>query len=238
MSGPFPPEGVQPLTVSALTHDVRAALAEHYPQGVWVTGEVSNLARPSSGHVYCKLKDAGSQLNTVIYRGVALRLRFDLRDGQEVIVKGQLIVYVPRGEYQLQVEEIQPRGIGPLELALRQLREKLSAKGYFLPGRKKPLPRFPRRIVLVTSPTGAAVRDMLEVLLRRWPAIEAWVCPVPVQGDGAGAKIAAAIDTLNGLADIDVLLVGRGGGSIEDLWPFNEEVVADAIHRSRIPIVT
>src|ERR1043166_3591700 len=171
MSGLFPPEGVRPLTVSELTQDVRAALAERYPQGVWVTGEVSNLARPSSGHLYCKLKDAGSQLSAVIYRGVGLRLRFDPRDGMEVIARGQLIVYVPRGEYQLQVEELQPRGIGPLELAFRQLKEKLSLKGYFDPRRKQKLPRFPRRVVLVTSPTGAAVRDMLEVLNRRWPAL-------------------------------------------------------------------
>src|SRR5436190_6467024 len=238
MSGLFPPDGVQPLTVSELTGDVKVALAERYPDGVWVMGEVSNLARPASGHLYCKLKDAGSQLSTVIYRGVALRLRFDLRDGMEVIVRGRIDVYVPRGEYQLQVEEIQPKGIGPLELAFRQLKEKLSAKGYFLPGRKKKLPHFPRRVALVTSPTGAAVRDMLEILNRRWPALEVWVCPVPVQGEGAAPKIAEAITKLNTLPDIDVLIVGRGGGSLEDLWPFNEEVVADAIHASRIPVVT
>jgi exodeoxyribonuclease VII large subunit len=238
MSGLFPPDGVKPLTIGELTNDVKTALAERYPQGVWVTGEVSNLARPQSGHVYCKLKDAESQLNTVLYRGVAMRLRFDLQDGMEVIARGRLIVFVPRGEYQLQVEEIQPRGIGPLELAFRQLKEKLSAKGYFLPARKKKLPRFPRRIALVTSPTGAAVRDMLEILMRRWPSVEVWVRPVPVQGEGAGVKIAEAIAELNALASIDVLIVGRGGGSLEDLWPFNEEVVADAIYRSRIPVVS
>src|SRR5437867_3617385 len=175
---PFPPDDIQPLTISALTRDIKTMLEVNYPQGVWVTGEVSNLSRPSSGHVYLKLKDAESQLNAVVYRGVALRLRFDLQDGMEVIAKGRLIVYVPRGEYQLQVEEIQPKGIGPLELAFRQLKEKLSIRGYFDPRRKKPLPRFPRRIVLVTSASGAAVRDMLEVLQRRWPAVEVWVCPV------------------------------------------------------------
>ncbi len=235
---PFPPEDIQPLTISALTREVKTMLEGHYPQGVWVTGEVSNLSRPSSGHLYLKLKDSDSQLNTVIYRGVALRLRFDLQDGMEVIARGRLIVYVPRGEYQLQVEEIQPKGIGPLELAFRQLKEKLSVKGYFEPRRKKKLPRFPRRVVLVTSPTGSAVRDMLEVLNRRWPALEVWVCPVPVQGDGAAAKIAEAIAKLNTLPSIDVLIVGRGGGSLEDLWPFNEEIVADAIHASRIPVVS
>src|SRR5207245_10245701 len=175
---PFPPDDIQPLTISALTREVKTLLEEQYPQGVWVTGEVSNLSRPSSGHLYLKLKDAESQLNTVIYRGVALRLRFDLQDGMEIIAKGRLIVYVPRGEYQLQIEEIQPKGIGPLELAFRQLKEKLSIRGYFDPRRKKKLPRFPRRVVLVTSPTGAAVRDMLEILNRRWPALEIWICPV------------------------------------------------------------
>jgi exodeoxyribonuclease VII large subunit len=234
----LPPDSVRPLTISELTNDVKNTLAERYPDGVWVMGEVSNLARPSSGHLYLKLKDAGSQLNTVIYRGVALRLRFDLQDGMEVLARGRMIVYVPRGEYQLQVEEIQPQGIGPLELAFRQLKEKLSARGYFEPRRKKKLPRFPRRAVLVTSPTGAAVRDMLEILMRRWPALEVWVRPVPVQGEGAGAKIAEAIDQLNTLPGIDIMIVGRGGGSLEDLWPFNEEVVADAIYRSRIPIVS
>src|SRR5205085_9566017 len=192
-------------------------------------------SRPSSGHVYLKLKDAESQLNTVVYRGVALRLRFDLQDGMEVIAKGRLIVYVPRGEYQLQVEEIQPKGIGPLELAFRQLKEKLSVKGYFEPRRKKRLPCFPRRVALVTSPTGAAVRDMLEILNRRWPALEVWVCPVPVQGEGAAAKIAEAITTLNTLSGIDVLIVGRGGGGLEDLWPCNEGVVGDAIRAPRLP---
>jgi exodeoxyribonuclease VII large subunit len=238
MSAPFPPEGVTPLSIGELTRQIKGLFETAYPEGVWVTGELSNLARPSSGHVYCKLKDSESSLNTVVYRGVALRLRFDLQDGMEVIARGRLIVYQPRGEYQLQVEEIQPRGIGPLELAYRQLKEKLSVKGYFDPRRKKPLPRFPKRVVLVTSPTGAAVRDMLEVLHRRWPALEVWVCPVPVQGEGAAQRIAEAIERLNRLSGIDVLIVGRGGGSLEDLWPFNEEILANAIHASRIPIVS
>jgi exodeoxyribonuclease VII large subunit len=194
------------------------------------------------------LKDAESQLQTVVYRSMGLRLRFDLRDGLEVIARGYLTIYEPRGEYQLIVREIQPRGVGPLELAFRQLREKLFQRGWFDPKRKKPLPRFPRRIVLVTSPTGAAVRDMLEVIGRRWPAVEVWVCPVPVQGEGAGERIAAAIHGLNRLSEngvrsdparrIDVLILGRGGGSLEDLWAFNEEALAQAIVQSRIPIVT
>jgi len=238
MSNLLPPAGVKVLKISELTREIKTLLEVGYPQGVWVTGEVSNLARPSSGHVYLKLKDADSQLNAVVYRGVGLRLRFDLQDGMEVLARGRLIVYVPRGEYQLQVEEIQPKGIGPLELAFRQLKEKLSVRGYFDPRRKKRLPRFPRRVVLVTSPTGAAVRDMLEILNRRWPALEVWVCPVPVQGDGAAPKIAEAIARLNTLDGIDAMIVGRGGGSLEDLWPFNEEVVAHAIFASRIPIIS
>jgi exodeoxyribonuclease VII large subunit len=241
----FPPAGVRLYRVGELTRDVKQLLEDSLGT-VWVEGEVSNLARPSSGHLYLTLKDADAPLRTVIYRGVALRMRFDLRDGMSVIVRGRLTVYVPRGEYQLQVEEVQPKGIGPLELAFRQLKEKLSLKGYFEPARKKPLPRVPRRVVLVTSPTGSAVRDMLEILSRRWKPAEVWVCPVPVQGEGAAKEIAAAVDRLNLLGGpdappdrrIDVLIVGRGGGSLEDLWPFNEEVLADAVYRSRIPVVS
>jgi exodeoxyribonuclease VII large subunit len=232
------PEGAKVLAVGELTEVVRALLEEGFPS-VWVAGEVSNLARPSSGHLYFSLKDAKAQLRSVIWRGVALRLRFDLADGMEVIVRGRLTVYVPRGDYQLIVEEVQPKGLGALELALRQLREKLFVRGYFAPERKKPLPRFPARVALVTSPTGAAVRDILEILARRWPAAEVWVCPVRVQGDGAGQEIAAAIRLLNRLQPTaDVMIVGRGGGSAEDLWAFNEEVVAEAIYDSRIPVVS
>jgi exodeoxyribonuclease VII large subunit len=242
MTSPFPPPNVKVLRVGELTRSLKGMIEEAYGQ-VWVEGEVSNLARPNSGHVYLTLKDEEAPLRAVLYRGVALRLRFDLKDGMGVIARGRLILYTPRGEYQLQIEEIQPKGIGPLELAFRQLREKLFVRGYFDPGRKKPLPRIPRRVVLVTSATGSAVRDMLEVLSRRWPAVEVWVCPVRVQGEGAALEIASAIDRLNQLnrldgSAIDVLLVGRGGGSLEDLWPFNEEVVADAIYRSAIPVVT
>jgi exodeoxyribonuclease VII large subunit len=241
MSALFPPPGVVVLTVGQLTRALKQLVEEAHP-AVWVQGEVSNLARPQSGHLYLTLKDEEAPLKAVIYRGIALRMRFDLRDGMQVVVRGRLTVYEPRGEYQLLIEEVQPRGIGPLELAFRQLKEKLSVLGFFEPARKRPLPRFPRRVCLVTSPTGSAVRDMLEVLGRRWPALEVWVCPVRVQGEGAAADIATALDLLNRLADgparLDVLLLGRGGGSLEDLWPFNEEVVARAIYRSRIPVVT
>jgi exodeoxyribonuclease VII large subunit len=188
------------------------------------------------------LKDDEAPLKAVLYRAIALRMRFDLRDGMRVIARGRLTLYMPRGEYQLLIEEIQPKGIGPLELAFRQLKEKLSLRGYFDPKRKRKLPRIPRRIVLVTSQSGSAVRDMLEILSRRWPAAEVWICPVHVQGEGAAAEVAEAIGALNGIAGegraIDVLIVGRGGGSLEDLWTFNEECVAQAIFQSRIPVVT
>jgi exodeoxyribonuclease VII large subunit len=242
MATPFPPANVKVLTVGELTRSLKEMVEEGYP-AVWVEGEVSNLARPSSGHVYLTLKDNEAPLRAVVYRGIALRMRFDLRDGMRVIVRGRLTVYMQRGEYQILVEEVHPKGIGPLELAFRQLKEKLSLKGYFEPQWKRKLPRVPGRVVLVTSATGSAVRDMLEILSRRWPAVEVWICAVRVQGEGAAEEIAAAVDLLNDLRPsdaqpIDVLVVGRGGGSLEDLWPFNEECVAEAIFRSRIPVVT
>jgi exodeoxyribonuclease VII large subunit len=236
------PEGVKILSVSELTQEVRGILEDGFAC-VWVAGEVSNVARPSSGHVYLSLKDSQAQLRAVLFRGVGLRLKFDVRDGQEVIVRGRLTVYAPRGDYQLVIEELHPRGIGALDLALRQLKEKLFRLGYFAPERKKALPRFPLRLALVTSPSGAAIRDMLQVLSQRWPGVEVWVCPVRVQGDGAGEEVAAAIRCLNdlharGQAAVDVMIVGRGGGSIEDLWAFNEECVARAIFQSAIPVVS
>jgi exodeoxyribonuclease VII large subunit len=242
MSSTFPPPGAKVLSIGELTRSIKGLLEEAH-SSVWLEGEVSNLARPSSGHLYLTLKDDEAPLRAVIYRGIALRMKFDLRDGLRVIARGRLTVFMPRGEYQFLVEEIQPKGIGPLELAFRQLKEKLSVRGYFEPRRKKKLPRIPRRVALVTSPTGSSVRDMLEVLGRRWPAVEVWICPVRVQGEGAAAEIAEAIELLNRLGGpgptaIDVLIVGRGGGSLEDLWPFNEECVAQAIYASRIPVVS
>jgi exodeoxyribonuclease VII large subunit len=232
------PEGVQVCTVSELTGQIKALLEDGFPN-VWVSGEVSSLSRPRSGHVYFNLKDDKAVLRSVIWRGVALRLRFDLKDGMEVIGRGRLSLYPPQGNYQLVVEEMQPKGIGALELAFRQLKEKLFALGYFEPQRKKPLPRIPQRIALVTSPTGAAVRDMLEILGRRWPRAEVWVCPVAVQGDGAAQDIAAMIRRVNTLRPaVEVMIVGRGGGSLEDLWAFNEEVVAHAIHESQVPVIS
>jgi exodeoxyribonuclease VII large subunit len=245
MVAAFPPPDVKVLSIGELTRAIKGLLETAYAP-VWVEGEVSNLARPDSGHIYLTLKDDSAPIKAVIYRGVALRMRFDLRDGMKVIVRSRLTVYEPRGEYQLQVEEIQPKGIGPLELTFRQLKEKLSALGYFEPRRKRKPPRIPARVALVTSPTGSAVRDMLEILSRRWPATEVWVFPVRVQGDGASGEIAAALAELNRISPadasidrrIDVVILGRGGGSLEDLWAFNEEAVARAIFQSRIPIVS
>jgi exodeoxyribonuclease VII large subunit len=230
------------LTVSALTAQVRAAIEGRFPS-VWVAGEVSNYTRASSGHMYFTLKDARAQLRAVLFRGVNLRMKFEPKDGLDVLARGRLTVYEPRGDYQFQIEELQPKGIGAAELALRQLKEKLLAKGYFDPRRKKPLPRFPKRVALIASATGAAVRDMIELFAQRWPATEVVVRPSRVQGDGAAEEVAVAVRMLNRLhaADqlpLDAIVIGRGGGSAEDLWAFNEETVADAIFQSGVPVVS
>jgi exodeoxyribonuclease VII large subunit len=231
------PTGVKVKTVGELTREVKALLEEGFPF-VWVSGQISNYRPASSGHVYFTLKDSEAQMPAVMWRSTTQRVRFQPHDGLEVIAAGRLEVYPPHGKYQLVIEELQPKGLGALELAFRQLCEKLSQLGYFETARKKPLPRFPRRIALVTSPTGAAVRDMLENIGRRWPGIEILVCPVRVQGDGAAQEIAAAIRLLNRLTLADVMIVGRGGGSMEDLWAFNEEIVAQAIFESKITIIS
>src|SRR5262249_29015743 len=206
-------------------------------------GEVSNFTKAASGHMYFTLKDAKAQLRTVLFRGVNLRMKFDPKDGLQVLARGRLTVYDPRGEYQLLVEEMHPKGIGATELALRQLKEKLLAKGYFDPRRKKPLPRFPRRVALIASATGAAVRDMVELFAQRWPLTELIVRPSRVQGETAAAEVAAAVRFLNhfhkaGLLRLDAIVIGRGGGSAEDLSAFNEEAVADAIFQSAVPVVS
>jgi exodeoxyribonuclease VII large subunit len=242
MTVPSLPEGVKILSVSEVTQTVKGLLEYAFPS-VWVAGEISNWKKAPSGHVYFTLKDAESQLGAIAWRGVALRLNFEPHDGLEVIARGRLEVYLPQGRYNLVVEEMQPRGLGAQELALRQLKEKLFRLGYFDPRRKRPLPAYPRRIALVTSPTGAAVRDMLKVLGERWPGLEIYVCPVRVQGETSALEIAAAIRLLdrlhgNGALPVDLIIVGRGGGSSEDLGAFNEEVVAQAIYRSRIPVVS
>ncbi len=232
------PAGKRVLSVWELTARIKDLLEESFPT-VWVSGEISNLARPRSGHCYLTLKDDRAQLRAAIWRSTAGRLRFDLHDGLEVICRGRVEVYAPRGSYQLIVEQIEPKGIGALELALRQLREKLAREGLFEPQRKRPLPRFVRRIAVVTSPTGAAIHDFLQVLGRRWRGADVLIVPVRVQGEGAAEEIAAAIGRVNRLSQpYDCLVVTRGGGSLEDLWAFNEEVVVRAIFASRIPVVS
>jgi exodeoxyribonuclease VII large subunit len=236
------PQSVKVLSITELTHGVKCLLEEGFPQ-VWVTGEISNLTRPSSGHCYLTLKDAGAQIRAVIWRSTALRLRFDPRDGLDVIACGRLSVYPARGEYQLVIDQIHEKGLGERERRLRELKEKLFHLGYFAAERKRRLPAFPRCIALVTSPTGAAIRDMLEILAKRWPSVEVLVCPVKVQGDGAAEHVAAGVRMLNklhrlGRLSIDVMIVGRGGGSLEDLWAFNEECVAHALFESVIPVIS
>ena len=232
-------DGAQPvLSVSDLTEQIKDLLEGALP-AVWVAGEISNFSRPQSGHCYFTLKDERAQIRGVMWRAAASRLRFELEDGLEVICHGDLEVYAPRGTYQLVVRQIEPRGVGALELALRKLRERLAAEGLFAVERKRPLPKFPRKIAVVTSPTGAAIRDFLEVLRRRWRGVDVLVVPVRVQGEGAGHEIAQAIETVNRFSEpVDCLVVTRGGGSLEDLWAFNEEVVVRAIHASRIPVVS
>lgn len=226
------------LTVSQLTGQIKDTLEVSFPE-VWVGGEISDLARPRSGHCYFTLKDDRSQLRGVMWRSTAARVRFDLHDGLEAVCRGRIEVYAPRGSYQLIVQEIQPRGVGALELALRQLRDKLAREGLFDPGRKRPLPRFIRRLAVVTSPTGAAIRDFLEVLRRRFRGIDVLVVPVRVQGEGAAAEVARAIAAVNRLAEpADALVVTRGGGSLEDLWAFNEEVLVRAVASSGVPVVS
>lgn len=232
------PDGVEPMSVSALTARIKGTLEEEIP-AVWVTGEVSNFSRPQSGHCYLTLKDDHAQVRAVVWRGSAAKMRFELRDGLQLVCHGRLDVYPPRGSYQLVIDRAHPAGEGALELALRQLREKLGAEGLFDPQRKRPLPRFPKRIGFVTSPTGAAVRDFLQVLDRRWRGSRVMIVPTRVQGEGAADEIAAAIKMANRIQPgLDVLVVGRGGGSLEDLWAFNEEAVVRALAASRVPTIS
>lgn len=225
------------LSVGEFTELLKEQVESAFPL-VAVRGEISNVSQSANGHIFLTLKDSTAQLRAVLWRDTARQLKFRPKDGLEVVAIGELDLYPARGTYQLVCHELIPEGVGALELAFRQLREKLSAEGLFATERKKPLPRIPRRIALVTSPQGAAVRDMLQVILRRWPAARIVIVPVPVQGDGAAHRIAQGIDLLPRLADVDVAIVGRGGGSLEDLWPFNEEVVARAIVASPIPIIS
>jgi len=201
-------------------------------------GELSNLRAPGSGHIYCTLKDKTSQIRAVLFRSSAVRIRFAIQEGMQVIVRGRLTVYEPRGEYQIVIDTVEPKGIGALQLAFEQLKERLTAEGLFDQDRKKPIPAFPLTVGVVTSLTGAAIRDILAVLQRRWPTIQILIAPVQVQGASAGRQIAQALADLNSWGSVDVIIVGRGGGSLEDLWSFNEEIVVRAIAASHVPVVS
>ena len=224
-------------TVSELTQAVRRLLEQHFLD-VWVQGEVSNLSRPSSGHLYFSLKDARAQIRCALFQNRALLFRDCPRNGQQVLLRGRVSLYEPRGDFQIIVEYLEEAGAGALRRAYDELRLKLEREGLFAPDRKKPLPRFPRRLGVVTSPSGAALRDVLSVLRRRFPSLPILLYPAPVQGDGATERIAATIRLASARQDCDVLLLVRGGGSLEDLQAFNEETVARAIVDCAIPLVT
>ncbi len=226
------------LTISQLSRLIKSQLNNQFP-AVWVAGEISGVTRPSSGHVYFTLKDQYAQINAIVWASEAERLEFEITNGLKVVCRGGVDVYPPRGSYQLIVRKMQPEGIGALQLAFRQLHQKLSAEGLFDQHHKRPLPLIPEHVAVVTSPSGAAVRDFLQVLTRRWPSIRVTIVPARVQGQGAAEDIAAGIGICQKFADRpDVIVVTRGGGSVEDLWSFNEELVVRAIHASQIPVVS
>ena len=225
------------FTVTEITKKIKETLENRF-LAVWVAGEVSNSRKPSSGHVYLTLKDEKAQLQAVIFKSVANRIKFELKDGMQVIVYGSVSVYEPRGQYQIKVESIEPRGVGALELAFQQLKSKLKKEGLFDNVHKKEIPFLPKTIAIVTSPTGAAIKDMINIINRRFSGIKILLYPVKVQGEGAAGEISTAIDYINKLKDVDVMIVGRGGGSIEDLWAFNEEIVARTIFESKIPVIS
>ncbi|MHC5109177.1 MAG: exodeoxyribonuclease VII large subunit [Planctomycetota bacterium] len=231
-----------PVTVSQVTAMVKNAIESALPSTISVTGEISNFKRHSSGHLYFTLKDPSSELSCVMWRSQAAQLKFDPTDGMEVIADGRVEVFERAGRYQLYARRLQPRGVGSLELAFRQLCEKLKAEGLFDESHKQALPAFPQRIAIVTSPTGAAIADMIRTISRRFPCVHVLQYPVRVQGDSAKTEIADAIRKINArasdLGGVDLVIVGRGGGSLEDLWAFNEEVVARAIFASRIPVIS
>ncbi len=225
------------FTVSNITHNIKEILETNF-SNIWIEGEISDLKRPGSGHIYFMLKDEFSQLRAVMFRFNNQRLRFPLEDGLKVVVFGTLGVYEKRGEYQIIIEVMEPLGIGALQLAFEKLKKKLEAEGLFNSERKRAIPLMPKKIGIVTSSTGAAIRDILNVINRRFCNVHIIIYPVRVQGSEAPGEISIAIRELNKFTDIDVMIVGRGGGSLEDLWAFNEEIVARAIYESRIPVIS
>ena len=225
------------LSVTEVTRQIKFSLEQRFPR-VFIQGEISNFKQHTSGHLYFTLKDEGAQISAAMWRSRAGNLLFSPKDGMKVIARGSITVYPPRGSYQIDVEQLTPVGIGELQVAFERLKQKLSAEGLFDESRKRPLPEYPERIGIITSETGAALQDMRTVLTRRFPGVEVVLCPVRVQGMGAAEEIALALRDMNRYAVVDVIIVGRGGGSLEDLWAFNEEVVARAIFSSEIPVVS
>ncbi|MCT7609476.1 exodeoxyribonuclease VII large subunit [Aliarcobacter butzleri] len=225
-----------PISVSTLNLQIKSLLETTFIQ-VYVEGEISNLTYHNSGHIYFSIKDENSTLSCVMFKGNTKYLKFQLENGLKIVITGSLTVYAPRGNYQLLCNKIEPSGIGSLSLAFEQLKTKLEAKGYFERSRKKVLPRYPKKIAIVTSPTGAAIEDMKKVATHRWSLVEFILIPTLVQGEGASLDIANSIKYADKL-DCDIMIVGRGGGSIEDLWAFNEEIVANAIYEAQTPIIS
>jgi exodeoxyribonuclease VII large subunit len=224
-------------SVSELTRDIKMLLEAKYP-ALWVEGEVSNFRVSPTGHAYFTLKDAFCQIAAVIFRSQLIRLPIQMKDGMKVLAFGNIGVYEKRGEYQIIVSRVEERGVGALQIAFENLKKKLFEEGLFSPEHKKPIPLLPQRIGVVTSPTGAAIRDILHVLDRRFSNLHILLYPVRVQGAEAAPEIVSALTDLNRLKNVDVIILGRGGGSLEDLWPFNEEIVARAIFASEIPIIS
>lgn len=231
-----PDDGRRILGVGQLIAGLQGLLEQRVGR-IWVVGQISNLHRAGSGHVYFTLKDEAGQIRAALFRGNASRVRFELEEGLEVVVEAEVTIYAARGDLQLIVRQLEPRGVGALQLAFEQLRKRLQAAGFFDPERKRPIPEFPRRLGVVASPTSAAIRDVLKVAARRFPATPILISPTLVQGEAAPEQIAEAIRRLAGVEDLDAILLVRGGGSLEDLWAFNTEVVAHAIADSPIPIV-
>ncbi len=228
----------EPLSISQLNWLVKNILEQSIPQ-VWAEGEISDLSRPSSGHLYFTLKDEQSQIRGVMWRSAAQKLPFKLKDGMSIVCNGAIEVYSPRGSYQLIVNKLQPQGLGPLQLAFQQLHQKLAKEGLFADERKRPLPKFPKRIGFVTSPSGAALHDFLEAARTRWSDFELVVIPARVQGESAAQEIVQGIRIAQSLQpSLDILVVGRGGGSVEDLWCFNEESVVRALVACEIPTIS
>jgi len=234
---PFESQSPKVYSISVLTEEIKDLLEENF-DFVWVEGEISNFRKPASGHCYMVLKDEKAQLRAVMFRTQSRYLKFTPEDGMKVLAQGRIVVYQPRGEYQIILDYLEPIGVGAFALAFEQLKKKLATEGVFDEAIKKPLPFLPQRVAVITSPTGAAIRDFLKVIERRFANIEITIVPVKVQGDEAPKEIVEALKTVNRELDVDVIVLTRGGGSLEDLWAFNQEELARAIRASRIPVVS